>query len=260
MKKINSFGSSSALHCQNLELLRGSLPNINKGYYSLRAKKPNRSSDQRMPCPLPIYPSYLKAQVNGSMTEISANYKPASSSYDQQGSRTLPSSYRIHSRNNSSKRDLTSLTPSPRRESSPFFPSHQNGSAFNMGRRESAPGSSRRFLSPASSPTAYQRSIGSTTSLQSPTKSSNNSSRNVGSSNLEHHRSVSHSSSRRQPLTTVHNRSPQRGTSPASYQNGEFHTAKIPSKIPSPALKSGIPVPSGASKATTEDNWSHDCF
>ncbi|GIY22051.1 uncharacterized protein CEXT_410501 [Caerostris extrusa] len=264
MKKQNHFGSSSFLHKQDNH--RGSLPNINPGYYSLRSKKPKKSVDPRLPCPLPLSPSHSRVPLNGAGLCASSNGSQSrliSPLADGCESRTLPSSYRIHSRSNSaSRKDLNALSPSPRRESAPFLPNSKNGT---NSRRESAPCNGPKYLSPLSSPTLYQRNNISSAFMQSPIQSRRNPPKDLKTPpSTEYHRNASHSPSRRQPLSTVHNRSPKRGNSPASPHREDLKGFKMSSKIPSPGptTRSGIPVPSSFSSRMGSDveSWSHDCF
>ncbi|KFM80175.1 hypothetical protein X975_01094, partial [Stegodyphus mimosarum] len=266
MKQQHMFGSSASLN-RNQDLYCGSLPNINRGYYSLRKeRKSKHPSDHKSPCPLPIYPSHPKGTANGSMKElpIESQAKMTSAPCAYRESRTLPSSYRVNSRSKSSSRRDLNLTPSPRRESAPFFPSYKSNPVSDTNRRDSAPCNPRRFLSPVSSPTLYQRCNVSSPVLQSPTKAHNNSFQTKKTPpSAEYHRNASHSPSRRLPLNPVHNQSPKRGNSPASPRNGDFRSLKLPSKIPNPASRSGIPVPSMPyiSRANADDDsWSDDCF
>ncbi|XP_035217862.1 SLAIN motif-containing protein-like isoform X2 [Stegodyphus dumicola] len=266
IKQQHMFGSSASLS-RNQDLCCGSLPNINRGYYSLRReRKSKHPSDQKSPCPLPIYPSHPKVTANGSVKElpIESQAKMTSPPYAYRESRTLPSSYRVNSRSKSSSRRDLNLTPSPRRESAPFFPSYKSNPVSDTNRRDSAPCNPRRFLSPVSSPTLYQRCSASSPVLQSPTKAHNNSFQTKKTPpSAEYHRNASHSPSRRLPLNPVHNQSPKRGNSPASPRNGDFRSLKLPSKIPNPASRSGIPVPSMPyiSRANADDDsWSDDCF
>lgn len=171
-------------------------------------------------------PHYFQAPCYESQKKLASPLK------DNFESRTLPSSYRMHSRNNSSsRRELN--TPSPRRESIPFLPSPRNSPGFS--RRESAPFNNiPKNPSPLSSPTLYQRSRGiSSPVLPSPTKSFRRDPMSP-TSNDHHHRHASQSPSRRLPLTTMHNRSPKCGNSPASPRHEELRGFKIQSRIPSP--------------------------
>ncbi|GBM89757.1 hypothetical protein AVEN_212724-1 [Araneus ventricosus] len=262
MKKQNHFGSSSFLHQQDAH--RGSLPNINPGYYSLRNKKSKKSLDQKLACPLPLSPSHSRLPLNGTGFHASPSVsqcKLTSPLADYCESRTLPSSYRIHSRSNSSsRRDLSALSPSPRRESTPFLSSSRSSS---ITRRDSAPGSGQKYLSPMSSPTLYQRNGSSSSYLQSPNQSRRNPPKDLKTvpPNAEN---TSHSPSRRMPLSTVHNYSPKRANSPASPRKEDLKGFKLSSKIPSPgpSVRSGIPVPSSYSTrmASDDESWSHDCF
>ncbi|GFT39801.1 uncharacterized protein NPIL_56571 [Nephila pilipes] len=261
MKKQNHFGSSSFLHKQDIH--RGSLPNINPGYYSLRTKKSKKCIDQKLPCPLPLSPSHSRLPLNGAGFHASpsgSQCKQISPLADYCESQTLPSSYRIHSRSNSSSRkDLNALSPSRRRESTPSLPNSR--SAFTS-RQDLVPCTGPKY----SSPTVYQRNNVSSTFLQSPQQSRKNPPPKDLKTppNAEYHRNASHSPSRRQPLSTVHNRSPKRGNSPASPRKEDLRGFKIASKIPSPGptVRSGIPVPSSYSSRMSSDDesWSHDCF
>ncbi|KAF8781653.1 hypothetical protein HNY73_012029 [Argiope bruennichi] len=262
LKKQNQFGSSSFLHQQDAH--RGSLPNINPGYYSLRSKKSKKSLDQKLVCPLPLSPSPSRLPLNGAGFHASSSVsqsKLTSPLADYCESRTLPSSYRIHSRSNSSSRkDLNALSPSPRRESTPFLSHARSNSSI---RRDSAPGSGSKYLSPMSSPTLYQRNTSSSPYLQSPTQPRRNPPKDLKTvpPNAEN---TSHSPSRRKPLSTVHNCSPKRANSPASPRKEDLKGCKLSSKIPSPgpSVRSGIPVPSSYSSrmASDDESWSHDCF
>ncbi|CAL1286695.1 unnamed protein product [Larinioides sclopetarius] len=262
IKKLNHFGSSSFLHQQDAH--RGSLPNINPGYYSLRSKKSKKSLDQKLACPLPLSPSHSRLPLNGAGFHASPSIsqcKLTSPLADYCESRTLPSSYRIHSRSNSSSRkDLSALSPSPRRESTPFLSSPRSSSVT---RRDSAPGSGQKFLSPMSSPTLYQRNFSSSSNLQSPTQSRRNPPKDLKTV-PPRAENTSHSPSRRMPLSTVHNRSPKRVKSPASPRREDLKGFKLSSRIPSPgpSVRSGIPVPSSYSTrmASDDESWSHDCF
>lgn len=68
MKKQSIFNSSSALN-SSPDFHRGSLPNINKGYFSLKSRKSKRPSEPKVSCPLPIYPTHSKVTVNGSASQ-----------------------------------------------------------------------------------------------------------------------------------------------------------------------------------------------
>lgn len=249
MKKQGMFSSSSALNC-NQELHRGSLPNINKGYYSLKSKKSKRPSEPKFSCPLPIHPSHSKISMNGTLSQAShdSHTKSAAPSYDHRETRTLPSSYRVHSRSNSSsRRDINALSPSPRRESMPFLANNSMEPNFRDNHRK------------YSSPTIHPRYTTSSATV-SPTKSFNSQTSIKSPPGMEYHRTASHSPSRRLPLSTVQHQSPKKGNIHSFPKNGEIRTLKMPSKIPGPALRSGIPVPSTASRASEDDTWSQDCF
>lgn len=53
------------------ELHRGSLPNINKGYFSLKSRKLKRPSEPKISCPLPMHPSHSKVTLNGIVSQVS---------------------------------------------------------------------------------------------------------------------------------------------------------------------------------------------
>ncbi|KAG8179152.1 hypothetical protein JTE90_015341 [Oedothorax gibbosus] len=263
MKRINGYGSSSSLINAQDTHHRGSLPNINPGYYSLRSKKSKKQTD-RLPFPLPIHPSRLPLNTTGSDSPTYDQRPKLSSPYkDNFESRTLPSSYRLQSRSNSCNRK-TPNTPSPRRESTSFLPNPKNSPSLS--RRESAPCNNPRNLSPLSSPTLYQRSRGiSSPVLPSPTKTWRNELMSpTGSGYQQRNASQSPSRTGRLPLTTMHNRSPKCGNSPASPRHEELRGFKVQSRIPSPgpASRSGIPVPSTyMPKGHSDDeSWSNDCY
>ncbi|GFR13526.1 uncharacterized protein TNCT_272851 [Trichonephila clavata] len=257
MKKPNHFGSSSFLH--KLDVHRNSLPNINPGYYSLQMKKSRKHIDQKLPCPLPLSPSNSRLPLNGAGFHASPSGSQCklTSLTDHCDSCALPSSYRIHSMSNSSSpKDLNALSP-PCRESE--CPSLSNSRSASTIRRESAPSNGSKYLSPLSSPTIYQRNNVSSSFFQSPQQS-----RRHTPQSTEYHRNASRSPSWRQPLSTVHNRSPKRGNSPASPRKEDLRGFIITSNIPNPGstVRSGIPVPSSySSKMNSDDeSWSHDCF
>lgn len=229
MKKQSTFGSSTSL-THNQDLHRSSLPNISKGYYTLKPKRTKYPGDVKMQCPLPIYPTLTKTKANGFKAEVptyESRSKLLSPPCDYRESRTLPSSYRLHSRNNSTK----SL---PRRESTPLLSCQKAISKSDLNRRESDPIHSKKILT----------TVSPTIQRCSPTI----------------HRRASHSPSRRLPLSTVHNQSRKLSDNSVLLHNSEL---KLTSKLPSPATRSGIPVPSiqCMSRPSAEDeSWNQDCF
>lgn len=142
---------------------------------------------------------------------------------------------------------MSAQSPSPRRESMPF-----TGSSSPLpNHRENY----RKFSSPMPS-IAYSRYA--TSATVSPTKAFN--AQPLRSpTGTEYHRAASHSPARRLPLSMVQHQSPKKEN---SMRNEDFRQlpVKVPSKIPSPAVRSGIPVPSTCTSGPGDDTWSQDCF
>ena len=87
-----------------------------------------------------------------------------------------------------------------------------------------------------SSPSVHPRY--STSATISPAKVFTSYTQNLRSpTSIEPHRTASHSPSKRLPLSTVQHQSPKKGNNLPLSKNGEIRTLKMPSKIPSPALR-----------------------
>lgn len=87
-----------------------------------------------------------------------------------------------------------------------------------------------------SSPSIHPRY--STSAAINPAKVFSSHSQNLRSPpSIESHRTASHSPSKRLPLSTVQHHSPKKGNNFPLSKNGEIRTLKMPSKIPSPALR-----------------------
>lgn len=274
------FGSTLSLDYPS-DVHRSSLPNLNRGYYSLRPKKSKRPSEPRIQCPLPVYPVNQKLHVNGSVsqTDLCPVQKGSGRSHnsDYREIRTLPSSYRIKSQKPPVCKKEHLSNAAARRESAPSPLSINSNIPSDQHRRERTPNSVRcvdvcypkrqvsspssRVMSPVSPRVNGGLLINHSQQQHGSSPSLHGSSRSPSLNNIYGAKELSHSHSPCQsPALSGSNK--QDGLT-SSNQPKDSRKLSLPSKIPSPFVRSGIPVPSSQHKSRSspaEDTWSEGCF